>query len=483
MTRRLLASYLLITALVLVVLEVPLGLFFQQGELDRLTADTERDATVLITAYEDDLEARAPVDPGPAQRYTVQTGVRVVVVDRLGAAVVDTGNETGRDFSTRPEFMAALAGDRATGTRFSTDLDTELLYVALPVASGGVVHGAIRLTLDTEQVTARIQRFWWGLAGIAALVLAMVIAVGWATARSISRPILQLQETALRFSGGDLSVAEPIVGAPPEIERLDEAMTTMARRLDRLLSQQRSFVADASHQLRTPLTALRLRLENLEATTADQNVGDEIAATIDETDRLTALVNDLLQLATAERPSIPMTVPIVDIVAERVGTWTALAEQSNVVLSLATHCGEHTTAVAVPGAIEQMLDNLIDNAIAAIDSGRPPVDPAAVDPAAVDPAAVDPARVSVVIAADPSSVSLQVVDDGPGLDPGDRLHAFERFWRGAAPAAGPRPPGSGLGLSIVKGLADASGATVALGSNTDGGLTVTVVFRRAVDRT
>ncbi|MEZ5379292.1 MAG: ATP-binding protein [Acidimicrobiales bacterium] len=463
MTRRLLASYLLITALVLVVLEVPLGLFFQQRQLDRLTADTERDATVLMTAYEDDLERDQPLDPFQAQVYAERTGVRVVIVDAEGIAVVDTGNEIGRDFSTRTEFIAALQGERATGTRRSETLGAELLYVAVPVASGGVVHGALRLTIDTHEVTEQIRKFWWGLCGIAALVLLMVVAVGWATARSISRPILQLHATAVRFSSGDLAPAPPVLGAPPEIEQLDEAMSTMARRLDRLLQQQRSFVADASHQLRTPLTGLRLRLENLEATTSDPGMAEELNATIAETDRLSALVSDLLQLATAERPSTPVDTPLGALAAERVDTWTALAEQSNVTLSLVEPVGLSSAVasphvLAVPGAVEQILDNLIDNAIHALEAQDIPG-----------------AQIEVSLTVDPTTVALSVADNGPGLDADQRDHAVERFWRGGDSADS---KGSGLGLAIVKGLTDASGAHLRLASNDAGGLTVTVGFRR-----
>ncbi len=468
MTRRLLVSYLMITTLVLVVLEVPLGLFFQQRELDRLTADTERDATVLTTAYEDVLEGDLVADPLQAEAYSSRTGVRVVVVDEEGIAVVDTGNEAGRNFSTRPEFVLALSGERATGTRRSETLGTELLYVAVPVASGGEVHGALRLTLDTHEVTERIRKFWWGLIGIAAVVLAMIVAVGWATARSISRPILQLQETAVRFSSGDLTPSGAVEGAPPEVERLDGAMTTMARRLDRLLEQQRSFVADASHQLRTPLTALRLRLENLEATTDDLETCAELEASIAEADRLSALVAELLQLATAERASAPEPIALLPLVSERVLTWEALAEQSAVTLRVdgsdaLTPIGDigPTAVLAVPGAVEQILDNLIDNAVQALDADT----------------RTGERCIAVRLEPTPTTVDLVVSDNGPGL-PDDQLqHAVERFWRGGEHGSTPTP-GSGLGLAIVKSLTDASGATFELARNDSGGLTATIGFRR-----
>ena len=110
MTRRLLASYLTITVIVLVMLMVPLGMFYSQRERERLAADVEHDASVIATLYEDDLEAGLPLDPIPADTYEDRTGARVVVVDADGISQVDTGGVIDRDFSTRPEFEAALDG-------------------------------------------------------------------------------------------------------------------------------------------------------------------------------------------------------------------------------------------------------------------------------------------------------------------------------------------------------------------------------------
>ena len=110
--------------------------------------------------------------------------------------------------------------------------------------------------------------------------------IGWAIARSVTRPLRTLDAAAARFATGDLAPVEPDPSAPPEIAVLGDTMNTMARRLDQLLSEQREFVADASHQLRTPLTALRLRLENLQSAAATAEDEDALGAAIEETNRL-----------------------------------------------------------------------------------------------------------------------------------------------------------------------------------------------------
>ncbi len=203
-------------------------------------------------------------DPIPAADYFVETGVRTVVVDVDGISVIDTGNDVPRDFSTRPEIATALNGERTTGTRYSETLGTELLYVAVPVASGGVVHGALRLTIDTHEVTERVQTFWIGLVVVGVIILVVMAGIGALIARSVTRPVRRLQAEAERFASGDLTPSVSNEPSPPELAALEASMQEMARRLDDLIERQRAFVADASHQLRTPLTALRLRLENLE---------------------------------------------------------------------------------------------------------------------------------------------------------------------------------------------------------------------------
>jgi signal transduction histidine kinase len=454
-TRRLLASYLTITVIVLVMLMVPLGVFYSQRERERLAADAEHDANVIATLYEDALEAGVPLDAGPADTYEDRTGARVVVVDTAGISQVDTGAPINRDFSTRPEFAAALEGVRTSGTRRSETLGTELLFVAVPVASGGTVHGALRITLDTNDVDQRIRSFWFALAVIAAIVLTAVTLIGWVVARSVTRPLRDVTATASRFAGGDLSVTEHVVGGPPEIRALDATMTTMAQRLDAVLSDQRRFVADASHQMRTPLTALRLRLENLQSVVAgadrgetDDDTVDGLERAIGEIERLTLLVTNLLQLARADDRVVADVDDIAMLVRDRVDTWTASAHERGVEL-LHRSDDQPTLVRCLPGAIEQILDNLLDNALA-----------------------VSPAGSSIQVEIDRAStgfVELRVVDHGPGLDDAAKSDALRRFWRGDTSR-----PGTGLGLAIVDTLATSSGGRVTLADTVGGGLTVVV---------
>ena len=447
MTRRLLLGYLIVAAVVLLVLEVPLAVFYQRHETDRLSVDVERDASAVASFYEDALQRGAALNPAFASRYAARTHARVVVVDKTGRSLLDTSGVAQRDFSTRPEIQGALSGRIGSGTRHSTTLGTDLLYVAVPVASAGDVYGAVRLTMDTNAVAALVHRFWLGLAAVAVVVLAAIAAIGWAIARSVNRPLRTLHGAAARFATGDLTPAQPDRDAPREVAALGATMNTMARRLDHLLTEHRAFVADASHQLRTPLTALRLRLENLQSERTEGGDADDVGAAIEETDRLAVLVGDLLKLARAEETATTSPVDLVALVRDRVDTWSAFADGADVALELNVPSGP-VVASAVTTGVEQILDNLIDNAIAA------------------SPAH---ARVFVCVVRGQAEHRLIVADQGPGLSDELKARALERFWRLDHSTAG-----TGLGLPIAAALAEASGGSLTLADGATGGLAVTV---------
>lgn len=463
MTRRLLLTYLAITAFVLIVLEVPLGIAFAANERDRLTTKLELDATVVASHVEDALEhGDDPATPAKAaEAYSERTGARVVIVDADGTTIADTGRsgdefpEVGRDFSSRPEVQTALSGQRANGVRWSDTLGTNIEYVAVPVTSGGKVHGAVRLTYPTEEIDQAIRANWARLGLLAVVVLGTTAAVGTILARSFTRPLHHLEDVAQTLASGDLGARANLGAGPPEIRHLAAAFDRMAERIEDLLAQQRRFTANVSHDLRTPLTALRLRLENLEDSVelADRS---DVEAAIAETARLSRLVDRLLTFARAEADSSEHVVEdLASSAHERTLVWTPLAEERDVRL----RC-EAPSALAVrtvPDAPAQILDNLVANALEAA-----------------------PAGTEVVVHAAPAGewVELHVVDAGAGMTQDQRDASFERFWR-APTGPGADTDGSGLGLAIVRQLAQACGGEAGLDEAESGGIDAWVRFRSA----
>ncbi len=457
MTRRLILSYLTIAVFTLAVLGIPLAIFAASLQRERLEADLQRDAMVLATIYEDALDNDAPFTIRPATDYEEQTGGRVVVVDEAGISIVDTEAPANRDFSTRPEIAEALAGmSQSPDTRYSQTLGREILYVAVPVASGGQIHGAVRITFDPAEVNELVRGYWWGLGGIGVVVLAAVTIVGWIIARSVTRPLRSMHEAAVAAGTGDLSVRIAPGEAPDEVRDVADAFNAMAGRLEDLIDRQRAFVADASHELRTPLTALRLRLENLEGE-ASGDMAADIEAAIAESDRLADLVGQLLTIARSESARRPIgPIALGPEVTDRVGLWEAVGEESGVGMDLDVRNAPVATGVA--GLVEHVIDNLVSNAIAATPSGG---------------------RVAVVVDQEPGFGVVRVIDQGPGMSPEDRSRAFDRFWR-----SDHNRPGTGLGLAIVRELVQASGGDVVLLEAVSGGIEAVVKLPLTIrDRT
>jgi signal transduction histidine kinase len=455
MRRRLLASYLTVTAVALLLLVYPLGRTFAGRERDRLLRDIERDATVVAALAEDSLEAGRRPDLGPLPgQYAADPGGRIVVVDRAGRAVADseTPGEVGASFANRPEFAAALTGRRAEGTRHSQTLGADLVYVAVPVASGGVVHGAVRITYGTGTLDQRVRANWLRLGALSGLVLVGVTALGLVLAESVTDPVRRLESTARALAAGDLRTRARTDRGAPELRQLAATFNETADRLELVLDEQRAFVADASHQLRTPLAALRLQLENLEASLPPAERG-RVTPIQAELGRLGRLADGLLALArSAASPTRPEPVDVAAVLAERGDTWRPVAAE--VGIDVRVDVAPALRARVQPGALEQILDNLVANALDASPDGGELVLSAALEQGAV---------------------GIHVVDQGPGLDPESRRRAFDRFWRGP----GAPPGGSGIGLAVVRQLARASGGDVELREAAGGGIDAVVTLQVA----
>jgi signal transduction histidine kinase len=458
MIRRLVATYLAITTFGLALLAIPLGLTFAHREKDRLLFGVQRDADTMSAVVEDSLEASTALPMDQIVRYARQNSAHVTVVDRRGIALADTDQiSTHPDDSKDPEIGIALKGKLATGTRYSVPLRTTVVYAAVPVSAADGILGAVRITYPTKTIDDRVRRMWEQIVLLCVGVLVAVAVVGLVLARSITRPIRRLQVATDRLATGDLSARVLEVdadAAPPELRNLASRFNRMADRLARVLEAQQRFVADASHQLRTPLTALRLRLENL---ASDGNARDRTAldAAGAEVARMSRIVDGLLLLARDDASgSECVPVDVAEIARDRVDVWQDAVAEKNV--TLVGEIPNMARASALPGAVEQLVDNLVDNALDASPPGASIV-----------------VRVEVTAA----GVALHVIDEGPGLDASGRERAFERFWRGPHAA----PGGSGLGLAIVRRLAVASHGAAELAPAANGGLDAVVVLPVAPD--
>lgn len=459
MSRRLLLSYLLLALFVLAVAEIPLGISYARMQRNDLRARLEHDAAFFATESEALFDRQQPAAPRTIETRAIEHqrayGERYIVVDKDGMKIVDSAAPGARPvlfrMPSRPEIGRALRGQVASGTRSSQDLGEELMYVAVPVSPRGVVKGAVRVTLPTTAIDGRIHDFWGRLAIVAAIILAAAALVGLQLARSLTRPLQRLEQAASAAGQGDLSARADTDAGPPEMRSLAASFNETVAKLETLIRAQEEFVADAAHQLRTPLAALQLGLENLDRDVAPE--GKRRLETLTaEVARLSRLVDGLLTLARAdaaqERPPVVDLGPIVD---QRLEAWDTYAAEAYVLL--ARRIGEGLTARATPERVEQALDNLLANAVE-----------------------VSPRAGTVTVSARRSGpwVELHVIDEGPGMPAPDRARAFDRLWRARQDSGG-----SGLGLAIVKRLATADGGEAELLPAANGGIDAVIRLRGA----
>jgi two-component system, OmpR family, sensor kinase len=374
---------------------------------------------------------------------------RVLIVDASGAVLADSvGRSTlGQSYRSRPEIAVALRGSPVQAQRASVSLGQNILATAVPVLRRGQAVGAVRITQSVAAVRRAVRGTIVKLILVAATVLLLGLLAGALIARQTALPLARLEGTARRLADGALSARASVEGSS-EQRSLSRSFNEMADRLGRLIAAQREFVADASHQLRTPLTGLRLRLEEARAAGTDNAVAAHLDAGVAEVDRLAEIVAELLLLSRAEDRELEGEhVDLLETASRAATRWRAAAQAGGAtILVLAERSG---TAWCPPGDLDRALDVLIENAIRYASGGG-----------------------EIALACGPEWIEVR--DRGPGLDEGEATLLFERFHRGGAGRRG--PAGSGLGLAIARTLARAWGGEARIADRPGGGAVARLEF-------
>lgn len=220
------------------------------------------------------------------------------------------------------------------------------------------LHGSnqkLRVLRSDEPLRQQLAANTFMVLGLASLAVVAAGFTGIYVARRITKPLYSLEETAIQLGEGNFTARAPMSGSP-ELDTLAAALNTTAERLDVTLERQRQFNADASHQLKTPLTALRLNLEALELTNADPSLID---AALNEVDRLDATIQETLALA--DMPQGDQLIDLGELIEERMRGWCTLASSQGRAIEL--QLNEHPMLRARPAAISQALQVLVDNAL------------------------------------------------------------------------------------------------------------------------
>ena len=432
MTRRILASFLGLLVFLLVAVVVPLGLKISSQQRHDFRQNAKVTARAIASAEEERLgDSGDPADRSRATPPPVDAGDGVVVLGPAGQIVSAAG------LDVPSAVLNAVRGGR-------TPVEHDSVVAIATVGTTRHPDGFVVLARDAEPLDHRIHALWFALMLVVAVTLALGVATAAWLARWIGRPLHALGATADKMGHGDIAARSDDQTGPPEVRAVAVAFNDMAERVGALLDTQRTMTADVSHQLRTPLAALQLRLDLLAEEAAD-DVRAELVGALREIGRLNRLLDGLLAVARAEdATSEPVTIDIADVVSDRVNMWQPLAQEGGVGLSLRA---EPVQAFITPGHLEQVLDNLIANAMDALSKGD---------------------QVVVSLQPTPTGIVLTVADNGPGMSAGLRASAFDRF---EGDNTGRK---AGLGLAIVARLLAMDHGSIELDETPGGGLTATI---------
>jgi signal transduction histidine kinase len=319
------------------------------------------------------------------------------------------------------------------GQSFSASVPggVEVLEAVAGLPDGTAV---IRSFVPSAVLHHGVTRAWLLLLGVGAFLLLLSVAVADQLARSLVRPLTALARAADRLAGGDLSARATVTG-PPEVRRAGNGLNRLATRIDDLLARERENVADLSHRLRTPLTALRIDAESLR----DSRLLDDVTA-VERT------VSEIIRQARRQRGGMARQVycDAVAVIAERAAFWQPLAEDQDRLMSVEVAAGPVLVQVSgddLAACADVLLENVFTHT-----------------PEGADLAIRLSGRAS-------GGAWLVVADDGPGFPPGDPLR------RGLSGGGS-----TGLGLDIARRIAADSGGTMTIGRSASGGGSVTLGF-------
>ena len=429
---------------------MPLAINLQR----RATSDVEQQSLLSAQIIAARVGGERTFQPKQLQRFVfenfphIEDG-RVIVIDPKGVLIADSLGPAnlGETFATaeRPELRHVLTSQQPSSEiRFSDTLGQSILVAAAPILDENTFYGVVRQSHALGEVQDRVRRVIIGLAiiGFAALLAGLLIA--FALASSFSRPLSRLARTAKRLGEGDLSTRTNERAGASEITELAASFDDMAGRLESAVKAQREFVANASHQLRTPLTGMKLRLETAIDQADDPELKRQLEAADGEVDRLAEIVERLLVMARRTEEGGPSEIDLAETVSRALERWGERAARLGATLQTT---GEGGRALGENADLDQILDNLLDNAIA-----------------------YAPGPIVIETGRGDGHVFVAVEDHGAGMTSEDRARATDRFFRGKGVPAG----GSGLGLAIVRDLTERSGGSVHVEAGASGGTRVEV---------
>ena len=344
MRHRILAAILSVTAVAIVLFGVPLAIVVQRFVDDDAALRVER-AAVLASRQ---VPADFATSNDPVELPTNGDGIVLALYDNTGTLVAGSGPKTA-DAATTEALGNRIADVEVAGAR----------VVAVPVAADERVIGVIRAEQSTAASDSRTRRIVASLVALAVGVMAVGAAIGYVLAGRLARPVRRLRDAAVDLGGGDFTIVVPR-SSVPELDQAGQALTTTARRLDDLVTRERAFSADSSHQLRTPIAGLRAAIET-ELVFPRPDRTEVLHEVISDIDRLERTITELLTIArTSEITTAALTLD--EVFAELERSWRGRFAHAD--RSLTIPAARYAPTVRGSAAVlRHALDVLVDNAL------------------------------------------------------------------------------------------------------------------------
>jgi two-component system OmpR family sensor kinase len=397
---------------------------------------------------------------GPPSFARLDKFVQITTLDTLDGGVIARSGTLGTARLPTPPALLARLRDGETVFQTVTDFGEEpVRMVSLPVSVGPSRYAVqVAMSLDDAHAVLRVGR--WLFLSLSVVMLAAIGLTSALLTRRALRPIDQVVGRARHIGEGNLGERLPHPGTRDEIARLVETLNQMLARLERSFEIQRRFTADASHELRSPLSRLRAELEvTLRRPRVVAEYEEALRSCLDEVERVQGLTEDLLELAridAQQEPEAALPVAVDEIVRAAVSVITREAERRGIAVVVAPP--SEALIIAAPVAAKVALANILDNAV----KFSPP-----------------DGEVRVVVRLGREEAVIAVSDSGPGVSAEDVPRLFQRFYRGKASRA-TDAPGVGLGLAISRALIERQGGRLSVEVSGDQkGATFTVHLPRA----
>ena len=419
---RLTAAFAIAMALVLVAAGMFVYVSLRRDLNESVTAGLEARASAVLAAKSPSAGAAGDREEGFAQLY-----------GQDGRLLASAGGIRGEALS-RAELRRAAAGAEIVVERKLPGIEGTVRVLAK--AGGGAEVVGVGQSLDDRNETLRNLVASFAVGGPIAVVLASLL--GYVLAAAGLRPVEAMRRRAQQVSLSRADERLPLPAAHDEIRRLGETLNEMLDRLGRSLDRERRFVADASHELRTPVAVIKAELEGaLRAGVRDPQVHEALTASVEECDHLAQLAEDLLIVARTNEGELPLRPQQLELLEQLERVRRRFADRAGARdRAISVDAEEGQWVYADEPRLLQALGNLVDNALR-----------------------YGQGEVELRARRTASGLELEVSDQGEGFDPGFAERAFERFARGDLART---RDGTGLGLSIVRTIVEAHGGRAEL---------------------